>query len=149
MDLTEFRRRLLDDYQRDFPLEPEPFARIAAELGVDEGAVLETFSTLRSHDLIDRLGAVVRANTVGASTLAAMTVPVDRLEEIAERISAQPEVNHCYEREHEINLWFVVTAVDRAAVAQVLDGLRHETGLPILDLPMIGDYHIDLGFPLR
>jgi DNA-binding Lrp family transcriptional regulator len=149
MDPAELRQRLLNDYQRDFPLDAEPFARIADELGVDETTVIDTFSALRARHLISRIGAVVRPNTVGASTLAAMAVPAARLEEVAARVSLRPEVNHCYEREHTINLWFVVTAGDRAAVACVLQELRHETGLPILDLPMISDYYIDLGFRLQ
>jgi hypothetical protein len=50
---------------------------------------------------------------VGASTLAALAAPPDRLEEIAAGVSGRPEVNHNYERDHRYNLWFVVTAATR------------------------------------
>ena len=52
---------------------------------------------------VSRIGAVVRAGAVGAATLAAMKVPADRLEDVAEIVSAKIEVNHNYEREHEYN----------------------------------------------
>lgn len=78
-----------------------------------------------------------------------MTVPAARLDQVAARVSARPEVNHNYEREHPINLWFVAAAADTAAVARVLRELEAETGLAVLDLPLVTAYHIDLGFDLE
>ena len=49
-----------------------------------------------------------------------MAVPADELDEVAELVSGYPEVNHNYEREHELNLWFVVTAPSRERVEVVL-----------------------------
>ncbi len=140
--------RLLDGYQRDFPLERRPFARIAADLGLSEADVLERLDALREDGKISRIGAVVRPNAIGASTLAALSAPDEDLARIAAIVCAHPEVNHCYEREHALNLWFVVTAPDPAAVASVLGAIEAETGLCCLDLPLEEAYHIDLGFPL-
>lgn len=140
--------RLLDAYQREFPLEPRPFARIAADLGVGEADVIEAFAVLKDAGKISRIGAVVRPNSIGASTLAALSVAAEDVERVAALVCAHGEVNHCYEREHAINVWFVVTAADRAAVNRVLRAIEAETGLACLDLPMVEGYHIDLGFPL-
>ena len=142
-------QRLLNDYQRDFPLEPRPFARIARDLGIAEDELLDLVADLRERGVVGRVGAVVRPNTVGASTLAAVSAPEDRLVKVAEALSARAEVNHCYEREHAINLWFVVTARDEAEVAGVLEDIEDETGLEVIDLPLLDGYHIDLGFDLR
>lgn len=140
--------RLLDAYQRDFPLEPHPFARIAADFGVAETAVIQQFAELTDAGSISRIGAVIRPNSIGASTLAALSVPETDVERLAALVCAHSEVNHCYEREHAINLWFVVTAADRDAVTHVLRAIEAETGLACLDLPMVEGYHIDLGFAL-
>ncbi|MDS4072422.1 MAG: Lrp/AsnC family transcriptional regulator [Defluviicoccus sp.] len=140
--------RLLDAYQRDFPLESRPFARIAADLGAAEAEVIAQFTALKDAGTISRIGAVVRPNSIGASTLAALCVPAEDVERIAALVCAHGQVNHCYEREHAINLWFVVTAADRAAVNGVLRAIEAETGLACLNLPIVEDYHIDLGFPL-
>ncbi|MCB1789419.1 MAG: AsnC family transcriptional regulator [Gammaproteobacteria bacterium] len=147
--LSEIDRRLLDEYQRDFPLSERPFADIATELGVDEAKVLERFGYLKRLGALSRVGAVLRPNRVGASTLAALAVPAERLEEVAALVNAFPEVNHNYEREHAYNLWFVVTASDQDGVQRVLRRIAAATGLEPLDLPMLEDYFIDLGFSLR
>lgn len=147
--LSAIDRRLLDDYQHDFPLDPQPFATIADELGVSEAKVIERLAYLKRFGALSRVGAVLRPNRVGASTLAALAVPAERLEAVAAIVSAFPEVNHNYEREHEYNLWFVVTARDRASVDRVLADIADATGLAPLDLPMLEDYFIDLGFALQ
>jgi hypothetical protein len=86
---------------------------------------------------------------VGASTLAAMAVPPGRLAAVAAMVNTFAEVNHNYEREHRFNLWFVITAPDQASLERVLDEIRRRAGLPVLNLPMLAEYHIDLGFQLQ
>jgi DNA-binding Lrp family transcriptional regulator len=67
---------------------------------------------------------------------------------VAAKVSARPEVNHNYEREHRLNLWFVVAAADAAARQRALAEIERETGYAVLDLPLEAAYHIDLGFSL-
>ncbi len=80
--------------------------------------MLDDLADLRDAGKISRIGAVVQPNAIGASTLAALSVAGHDLARIAALVSAHREVNHCYEREHAINLWFVITAPDAAAVAR-------------------------------
>ena len=149
LQLTLNEQRLLDEFQHGFPLEPQPYARIARELGVSEAAVLDSLQRLQGAGAVSRVGPVLAPNRIGASTLAAIAVPDERLEDIAALVSEYPEVNHNYQREHDYNLWFVVTAPDRARLAAVLDDIGRRSGLPVLDLPMLEDYFIDLGFRLQ
>ena len=95
---------LADAWQREFPLEPRPFARLADSAQTDETRVLQDLASLQENGILVRVGPVFRPNTIGASTLAAMSVPVDRLETVAAFVSAQLAVNHNYQREHPINL---------------------------------------------
>jgi DNA-binding Lrp family transcriptional regulator len=147
--LNPLERHLLNDFQDGFPLTERPFEAIARRLGSSEEAVLEALKGLQESGLISRVGPVFRPNRVGASTLAAMAVPAARLEAVAALVSAYPEVNHNYERDHELNLWFVATAPDRKRLRGVLEEIESRTGLAVLDLPMIEDYFINLGFPLQ
>ncbi len=149
LQLSSLDWALLDGYQRGFPLEARPFSRIAGEQGVTEDQVLTAYQRLSEAGFISRIGAVVRPHRAGWSTLAAMAVPPEELETVAALVTAFPEVNHNYEREHRLNLWFVVTAKDRAAVAAVLAAIEAQSGLEVLDLPLERAFRVDLGFPLR
>ncbi|MBN9422415.1 MAG: AsnC family transcriptional regulator [Candidatus Accumulibacter sp.] len=140
--------RLLNDFQRDFPLCPAPFAELAARLGVAESAVLRGLEQLRREGKISRVGAVFAPKRIGASTLAAMAVPPEKLGVVAEAVNRFPEVNHNYEREHRYNLWFVVTAGSEGRLQAALGAIEQAAGYPILKLPLVREYHIDLGFAL-
>ncbi len=146
--LNELQKRLLNDYQRDFPLSSQPYRDIAAELGVAEAEVLTALQYLIDQGYISRVGPVIAPNRVGSSALVAMRVPPERLQQVAEWISRFPEVNHNYEREHHYNLWFVLIASDRQHLQAVLDEIEKQTAVPAMQLPMLTDYGIDLGFEL-
>lgn len=146
--LSDLECRLMDEYQHGLPVCGAPFDAIARSLGVCEGAVLETLASLQRRGLIARVGPVLAPNRAGSGTLAALAVPPERLDAVAELVNDYDEVNHNYEREHDFNLWFVVTGEDRDAVEAVLADIEARTGLEVLDLPLERAYHIDLGFPL-
>jgi DNA-binding Lrp family transcriptional regulator len=146
MPAIEFR--LLNDFQRSFPLVSEPYAVLAGTLGVAERDVLDRLARLREAGAVSRVGAVFRPGAIGASTLAAMAVPPARLDAVAAIVSRFPEVNHNYEREHRYNLWFVAAAADDDALAATLDRVERATGIDVLALPLVEEYHIDLGFRL-
>lgn len=146
--LTDLEFHLLNDWQRELPLVERPYAAIADVLGCSETEVIAGLGDLMARGHISRVGAVFRPHVLGWSTLAAVSVPEARIEAVAQSIDAYPEVNHNYEREHAYNLWFVVTAPTPEGVADVLAGIHRQTGCRPLDLPMLADYHIDLGFDL-
>lgn len=141
--------RLLNEFQRGFPLESAPFAALGARLGVAEEEVIAALARLQSEGGVSRVGAVFAPGRIGASTLAALAAPAARLEQVAALISARPEVNHNYLREHRYNLWFVATASSQARLAQALEDIGRETGCRVMSLPLMDEYHIDLGFDLN
>ena len=141
-------RRLLDEFQRDFPLVSQPFAVIAKALDLTEAEVIARLAHLQAAGTIARVGGTVRPNTAGASTLAALSVPAHRIDEMADLVSAEPGVNHSYLREDGWNLWFVATAPDAAGLAASLARIRARTGLHVLSLPLLRAFNIDLGFRL-
>lgn len=148
MDQTlEFR--LLNDFQRDFPLCPAPFAELATRLGVAEGVVIRGLENLRRSGKISRVGPVFAPKRIGASTLAAMAIPPEKLDLVAQIVNRFPEVNHNYEREHRFNLWFVVTAGSEGRLQAALGAIEKAAGYTILRLPLEQEFHIDLGFSMR
>jgi DNA-binding Lrp family transcriptional regulator len=144
--LDDLERRILNAVQAGLPLVERPFEYLARQLELDEFLVLRTLRRLAGMGVLSRVGAVVRAGSVGASTLAAMAVPADRLADVAALVSSFDEVNHNYEREDELNLWFVVTAPTEQRLLAVLAEIAARSGVPVRDLRLEEAYHIDLGF---
>lgn len=149
VQLNVLQKQLLNDFQKNFPLSPTPFADVAARLQVTEEAVLEALAELSQAEMISRVGAVMRPHRLGVSTLAAMAVPEELIETVANVVSSLPEINHNYEREHEFNLWFVITATTEAHLQAVIREIENHTGLGVMSLPMLENYHVDLGFDLK
>lgn len=149
MCLDEMHMQLIEGWQRSFPLVAKPFAHIAMSLDTSEADVIAMLAELSRRSILSRVGATIRPNTAGASTLAALSVPSERLDEVASIVNHEAGVNHNYEREHAFNLWFVVTGRDRNAVSQSLNRIEASTGLPILNLPLEQSYCIDLGFSMN
>jgi DNA-binding Lrp family transcriptional regulator len=146
LDATEFL--LVNPWQRGFPLVPRPFEELGRKAGLSEADTLARLVSVREKGIIDRIGPVFRPNTVGASSLAAMAVPPERLAAVAAFVSGQRGVNHNYEREHRYNLWFVATGATQAEVQGTLSFIEDSSGLPLLRLPLVEEFHIDLGFDL-
>ncbi len=140
---------LLNDCQRDFPLVSKPYARIAKAHKTNAKIVLNVLKSLKVAGKISRVGPVFRPNTIGVSTLAAMKIPTDRLEQVADIINQYSQVNHNYEREHIFNLWFVATAPDKSHLEKILCEIEKRSGIDVMRLPLVKEFHIDLGFNMK
>ncbi len=110
--------------------------------------VIARLARLRECGAVSRVGGTCRPNTAGASTLAAVAAPDDRIEAVAALIGAEPGVNHSYLRENDWNIWFVATGPDRAHVDATLARIGRKAGLKVLDLRLVRPFNVDLGFGL-
>ncbi len=88
VSLSEFETKVLNALQQQIPLVKKPYAQIAADLSVNEEAVLNCITDLTERGLIRRLGASINSRSLGyVSLLAAAKVTPARLEETAEFIN--------------------------------------------------------------
>ena len=94
-----------------------------------ESEVVARVRRLLAEGALNRLGPVLDATELGgARTLAAMRVPPERLEEVAGIVNSFDAISHNYEREHEFNLWFVVSSEERRRCERVLRPSRRRRG---------------------
>lgn len=142
-------RHLLDNWQRNFPVTPRPFADLAEDLELKEDEVLDRLGKMRLAGWVSRVGATCAPNTISASTLAAIAAPPDRVEEVVAIIDDESGVNHSYLRDNEWNLWFVATGPTRAFVDVALERIQTRAGLQVLDLRLVRPFNLDLGFRMR
>ncbi len=121
---------MLNAVQKEVPLVPRPFEAVAEELGLTETDVLEGLSRWRdSERVIRQISAIFDTRKLGySSTLVAMAVPADRIDEAAEIVNAHPGVSHNYERSHDFNLWFTLAVPPGMDLETHIDRLHQLTG---------------------
>jgi len=139
---------IVDGFQSGFPVEKRPFRAVGDAIGVDEDEALARVERLYDDGIFRRFGPVLNPPVIGSSTLAAVSVPDERFEEVAAVINDYRQVNHNYRRDHEWNMWFVVTAGSRERRDEILAEIEARTGLSVLNLPMLTDFYINLEFPV-
>lgn len=143
--MDEIAARIVNRLQGGTPVVPRPFAVLARELGLAEGELIARLQALLEDGTLTRFGPLFNADRLGgAFTLCAMEVPAADFERAAAIVNAFPEVAHNYEREHRLNMWFVLAVAEPAAVRATLDRIEAATGLAVLDFPKEEEYFIRL-----
>ena len=143
--MDELDRRIVNQLQGGFPLCERPFAEAARALGTDEDTLLARLRGLIEANTLTRFGPLYDAERLGgAFSLCAMRVPPEDFERVANLVNGHPEVAHNYEREHRLNLWFVLALASPSDKEEILKTIARETGYPVLDLPREEEYFIEL-----
>jgi DNA-binding Lrp family transcriptional regulator len=143
--MDELERAIVNRLQGDFSLCERPFAAAAAQLGTSEQALIGRIGALLADGTLTRFGPLYDAERLGgAFTLCALAVPKERFEEVAALVNAHPEVAHNYEREHVLNMWFVLATAAREEIPAVIRRIETEAGLQVLEFPRLEEYFIDL-----
>jgi DNA-binding Lrp family transcriptional regulator len=107
MDDTD--RQLLNLMQGSFPLEPRPFAAVAAKAGIPEDEVMARVQRLLDKRIIREITPIFDTRALGyQSMLVAAKVDPENPHRAARFINTHPGVTHNYLRNHDFNLWFTV-----------------------------------------
>ncbi len=61
---------------------------------------------------------------------------------MAALVNARPEVAHNYEREHDLNMWFVLAAEQADEIDRIANLIEQETELTVLRFPKLEEYYI-------
>lgn len=143
--LSETDRRAINALQGGFPIVERPFAQVAAELGMAEDELVACVTRLREDGVLSRFGPMYDATALGgAFSLCALAVPEERFDAVAAMVNAFPEVAHNYRRGHAFNMWFVLATERSKDIAGVIARLECATGLDVLNLPKLEEYHLGL-----
>jgi DNA-binding Lrp family transcriptional regulator len=109
MEIDDIDEKLLNIIQWDFPLIREPFSLLALNLNIPVKETINRIDRLKAAEIIRLIGPVLNPKKLGYSTtLAAARVPTQRLSLAEQVIGKNPGVSHCYQRDHDFNLWFTL-----------------------------------------
>lgn len=136
-------RMILNYLQDGFPVAAAPFAMVADELGLTEAEVLNSLKRMKETRLITRFGPFFDARAMGgAFCLCAMAVPEEAFERVIDIVNDRPEVAHNYERDHRLNMWFVLATETAGEIEQVAAEIERATGLAVLRFPKRREFFI-------
>jgi DNA-binding Lrp family transcriptional regulator len=129
--LTLDDKRLLNLMQGKFPLDPRPYAAVAAELGVPEEAVLSRIQELLDDRIIRQVTPIYDTRALGyESMLVAARIDPEHPWRAAKIVNDHPGVSHNYLRNHDFNMWFTIAVEEdsKLGLEGTLDVLARETG---------------------
>lgn len=148
--MDELDCRILHVLQSEFPLSERPYEVLARKLQISCDELWERVEKLVDQGVIRRIGASLDSRKLGySSTLAAISVEADRVEQAAEIISRFSEVTHSYQRDHQFNIWFTMIAADNERIESILEQIRSALSLEIsevLSLPAKQLFKLDARF---
>lgn len=148
--MDELDHRILQVLQDEFPLSEEPYEVLADKLRISCDELWERVERLLGEGVIRRIGASLDSRKFCYhSTLAAISIKADRVEQAAEIIGRYPEVTHSYLRDDEFNIWFTVIAADNKRIEAILGEIRSALSLEsrhVLNLPAKQIFKLDARF---
>jgi DNA-binding Lrp family transcriptional regulator len=162
--LTILDRHLINTLQKGLPICERPFAAIAQQLNsleqddslehiksqtYSEQQVIDSLNNLLERGILTRFGPMFDAACLGgAFTLAAIDVPTDRFDEVTEIVNSFEQVAHNYERDHQLNMWFVVGTESQQEISQVITSIEQLSSLKVLNVPKLEEFYVGLYFPV-
>lgn len=126
-----------------------PYFDLAQELNISEDEILARLERMLEDRRLSRFGPMFHAERLGGGlTLAAMSIPEPEFDDVAEQVNQFPEVAHNYERNHELNMWFVLATETPEGVADTIKKIELTTGYPVYNMPKKEEFYVGLRFVL-
>jgi len=151
--LSDLDRTLLNLMQGSFPLEPRPYAAVAAAAGITEEQVLADVQRLQADRIIRQVTPIYDTRALGyGSMLVAAKVDPEHPWGPAKVINAHPGVSHNYLRNHEFNMWFTLAVEEESKLGMqgTLDVLQELTGAEsIRQLPTLRLFKIRMDLEMQ
>lgn len=143
--MDELDKKIVNLLQKGFPLSECPYAEIADQLGISEDGLIERLQRLLDEKILSRFGPMYDVEKLGgAFSLVAMKVPADQFDQVAEVVNSYPEVAHNYQREHELNMWYVLATESVQQIDEINQKIEQRTGLSVFNMPKLEEFYIGL-----
>jgi len=151
--LDETDKRVMNLLQSTFPLDPEPFAPIAAEAGIELDDLIGRTQRLLDNRIIREITPIFDTRALGYdSMLVAAKVDSENPQRAAKLVNAHPGVSHNYLRTHDFNLWFTIATPpdSKLGLKGSIDALMEETGaVSMRELPTLTLFKINMNLEME
>lgn len=137
-------REIINQFQGDFPVVDRPFKALAEKLGIQESEVMTRIRFMLDDGLLTRFGPLYNIDKMGGTfSLCAMQIPENEFDVIAEKVNQFSEVAHNYQRDHRLNMWFVIAAESKTALNETLQRIEKATGLKVFNFPKQREFYVN------
>lgn len=140
-------KHIINSLQGGFPVCEQPWSVLAEQLAMPVDEIISRIENLMRNGYINRFGPIYNAEKIGGGlTLAAMKIPPNRFEEVTEMVNTYDEVAHNYQRDHVLNMWFVLATERPEQIRKVINKIEKQTGLLVYNMPKKEEYFLGLKF---
>ncbi|MEA2428175.1 MAG: siroheme decarboxylase [Thermoleophilaceae bacterium] len=121
--------------QGDMPVIPEPYAPAAAELGIDQGKLLDHLEGMKERKLLRRVAAILFHRRAGfsANGMGVWKVPEGEELEYGKRMAAYRGISHCYQRptyaDWPYSVFTMAHGRSKEECDAILDAIAEDTGV--------------------
>ena len=141
--LSKSDLELINILQDDLPLTHRPFQKIGAQLGLNEQEVICQIKRLLENGELTRFGPFFDIQAMGGKfCLCAMAVPTDQYDTVAEKVNSLHQVAHNYQRDHNLNMWFVLATESEDEIEDVAQTIERDTGISVLLFPKEKEFFV-------
>jgi DNA-binding Lrp family transcriptional regulator len=107
MNITELDHQIVIATQAGLPLDPQPYHRIAEQLGVEASLIQGRMRIMLDDGRIRRIAAVPNHYKLGyvANGMSVWNVQDERVDGLGELLGALEYVSHCYRRPRYLPEW--------------------------------------------
>ncbi len=131
----EFDVAVIRATQGDMPVIEEPYAPAAAELGIEQGRLLEHLRGMQERRLLRRVAAILFHRRAGfsANGMGVWKVPDERIMELGPRMAAFRGISHCYQRptyaDWPYSIFTMAHGRSKEECDAILDSIAADTGI--------------------
>lgn len=142
--LDSIDRKLVNLMQHAFPVVSRPWQALAEQTGTTESDVMRRVARLREIGVVRQISPIFDTRKLGyKSSLVAVRVDPERLDEAAAVINSHPGVSHNYRRDHYFNMWFTIAVPPDGDLEAEVQRLTERAGVEkVRLLPTLKMYKI-------
>lgn len=93
-------QKIIRRVQEEFPLAPDPYRIMAAEIGISQEELLSRLLQMKSTGVLRKMGAVLQHRMAGfhGNALCCWRIPVDRVDGVVSLMASVAYISHVYLR---------------------------------------------------
>ena len=149
--MDEIDKIILQELQDNFPFCTRPFKELALKFNMDENELIEKVKDLKHRGLIRKIGPKINIKKLEkrVSALLGVKVKSENIDDVVKEINKLDEISHNYERNHDYNIWFTLSAKDQESFEMIIHKIINLNGIEdVITLPTLKFFKLNVRFNL-